>query len=233
MNKAEQVLKALLEPMLRERGFKPVSSHLGFRRRTSLGFDYLSFPGFATGSGGTYVVNLGLGVRHNRIDEIVNQLGHIWGTANQRNTTTVYRGLEFFPFDAQRDGRKVITLERVELEAHSVASDISAMLLSDGFKFFQSYSDIRECSIGLNTPIKTRAHQLCNSFPLRAYYGVAAAGLSQPERVPELIRSYIDFARQDGAADILMYEVGRELSGIEAIASRLEFVARTALASAP
>ncbi|WP_374599908.1 hypothetical protein [Brevundimonas sp.] len=233
MNQAEQALKALLDPMLRDQGFKPNSSNLGFRRRTSFGFHYLSLPVFAMQQGGPYVVNVGLGVRHDRVDEIVNQLGHVWGSANQRNTTTVYRGLEFFPFDASRDGPKTIDFERIELEAHSIASDVSAMLLADGFGFLHAYSDIHECSVGLNAPINVRTHQLCNNFPLRAYYGVVAAALAQPERLPSLIQSYTDFAQQEGAVEIMMYEVGKELSGIEAIAYRLEFLARTARSTVP
>lgn len=231
MNRAEQVLKALLEPALREHGFKPISSHLGFRRRASFGFHYLSFSGFAMAAGGPYVVNVGLGVRHNRVDEIVNQLGHIWGSANQKNTTTVYRGLELFPFDARRDGRKVIASERVEQDARSLASDVLAMLLADGLEFFSRYSDLQECSVGLNTPIEAHTHQLCNNFPLRAYYGVVAAALTQPERVPSLIQSYVDFALQGGAAEVMMYEVGKELSGVDAIARRLNFLAETAHAT--
>lgn len=232
MNKAEKALKALLEPLMSEHGFKPVSSHLGFRRRTDFGFQCLLFTGFAWRTGGPYVVNAGLGVRHDLVDEIVNQLGHIWGSAGQKNTTTVFRGLEFFPFNAQRDGRKVITSERLEMEALGVVSDVSAMLKGDGFGFLQTYSDILACSNGLNTPVQTRTHQLCNNFPLRAYYGIVTAALTQTERVPTLIQQYIDFAQESGWGEMMMYEVGKELSGIDAFAARLEFLAETGLASA-
>lgn len=227
MNQAEQTLKTLLEPMLREQGFKPLSQ-LGFKRRTSFGFHYLSLPSFAMGKGGPYVVNVGLGVRHNQIDEIVNRLGHIWGEANQRNTTTVYRGLEHFPFDAARDGRKVIYLDRLAAEAQSVASCIQAMLLDDGFEFFRRYSEVYECSVGLNEPIEAQTHPLHNSFQVRAYYGVAAATLTQPERVSSLIREYADFARRSGVSNTPVFEVGKELSGADAVVARLEFVAEAA-----
>lgn len=232
MNQAEQALKALLEPMLREQGFKPLSSHLGFKRRTSFGFHELSIPSFAMGKGGPYVVNVGLGVRHNQVDDIVNRLGHIWGEANQRNTTTVYRGLGYFPFDADRDGQKVISSDQLDANANSVASNISAMLSADGFDFFRIYSDVCECSVGLNAPGEASTHPLLNNFPLRAYYGVAAAALSQPERVPSLLQSYADLARQNGLIDNGVYEVGKELTGIDAIVARLEFVAEAALTSA-
>ena len=231
MNQAEKTLKALLEPALREQGFKPLSSGLGFKRRTSFGFYELSLPSFAWGAGGPYVVNVGLGVRHNRVDSIVNRLGHIWGEANQKNTVTVYRGLGFFPFDAERDGEKTLSLERMSADAASVASDISLMLAADGYGFYERYSDLRECSLGLNAPIETRTHPLLNRFSMRAYYGVAAAAITQPERVQSLIRSYADFALRDGIPDDCIYEIAKELTGIDAFVARLEFIGQVATAS--
>jgi hypothetical protein len=232
MNQAEKTLNALLEPMLREQGFKPQSSGLNFKRRTSFGFHELSFPSFAWAVGGPYVVNVGLGVRHNRVDQVVNRLGHIWGEANQKNTTTVYRGLGFFPFEVGRDGEKTISSERMSIDVASAASDVSLMLAADGYDFYERYSDLRECSLGLNAPIEAQTHPLFNRFPMRAYYGVAAAALAQPERVPSLIRSYTDFALRDGKPDNGVYEIGKELTGVDAIVARLEFVAQVAMASA-
>ncbi|RYG17844.1 MAG: hypothetical protein EON96_05975 [Caulobacteraceae bacterium] len=125
----------------------------------------------------------------------------------------------------------MIASERLEQDARSAATDVLEMLLSDGLEFFNRYSDLQECSVGLNAPIKARTHQLCNNFPLRAYYGVVAAALTQPERVPSLIQSYVDFALQSGAAEMMMYEVGKELSGVDAIALRLKFLSEIARAT--
>lgn len=106
------------------------------------------------------------------------------------------------------------------------------MLLVDGFDFFRLYSNVYECAVGLNTPIESRNHPLSNSFTPRAYYGVVAAALAQPERVESLIQSYIDFARREGVRESIVFDVGKELSEIDALASRLEFVAEAALAAA-
>jgi hypothetical protein len=118
------------------------------------------------------------------------------------------------------------------MDAKSVAADLSAMLRADGFEFLRVHSDLHECSIGLNAPIETRTHPLLNNFPLRAYYGVVAAALTRPERVPALVQGYVDFARRDGVVDIGVYEIGKGLAGIDAIASRLEFLAEAAKVSA-
>lgn len=224
-------MKALLDPALREQGFKPQSSSLGFKRRTSFGFHELSLPSFAGAAGGPYIVNVGLAVRHDRVEQIVNQLGHIWGEANQKNTTTVYRGLGFFPFDTVRDGEKTISSERLSADAASVASDILMMLAADGYNFYECYSKLHECSIGHNEPIEALTHPLLNAFPKRAYYGVVAAALTQPERVPSLIQSYTDFARRDGIPDNGVYEIGKAFVGVDAIAARLEFAAQAAFSA--
>lgn len=231
MNQAEFALQATIEPLLKEQGFRRRASGLTYSCRTNFGFHYLSITSFAMAQGGPYVFNAGLGVRHNRIDEVVNQLGHVWGETNRKNTTTVFRGLEFFPFDPKRDGRRVIAAEQIDAGIKTFASDLSAMLLTDGMQFFQSYSDVLNCSIGLNAPIDTRTHPLCNNFPLRAYYGVAAAALAQPKRVPLLLQSYAEFARDNGISDNRVYDVGKDLSGVDAIVFRLEFIADTTRAS--
>lgn len=181
--------------------------------------------------GGYQVVKCGLGVRHDRVDDIVNQLGHIWGDANRKNTTTVYRGLEFFPFVAARDEKQIIRFPHADEDAAVAAENILAMLNEDGFAFFERYSSLEECAQDLNDPIETRTHPLCNGMPGRAYYGVAAAALTQPDRVTSLVREYVEFIRSSGVVDPGMYDVGNDKTGIDAIVERLETVARLGLAA--
>jgi hypothetical protein len=69
------------------------------------------------------------------------------------------------------------------------------MLDGEGEKFFKQYSSLLECSRGLNHPIESKTHSLCNNFPRRAYYGVAAAFFAENSRVPELVRQYLEFAK--------------------------------------
>jgi hypothetical protein len=183
-------------------------------------------------NGGYQVVKCGLGVRHDRVDDIVNQLGHIWGDANRKHTTTIYRGLEFFPFVATRDEKQIIRFTHVEGDAAIAAANIIAMLEDDGFAFFDRYSSLEECARGLNEPIETITHPLCNSFPGRAYYGVAAAALTEPDRVIELVEAYVKFMHTSGAVDPKMYDVAKDKTGVEAMRERLETVARLGLAAA-
>lgn len=107
----------------------------------------------------------------------------------------------------------------------------SFLLCNEGH-LLEYREDVLACSIGLNSPIETLRHPLCNNFAMRAYYGVAAAGLTQPDRVPSLVQSYTEFASRDGGLDALAYEVGKDLKGVDAFASRMDFVARAALAVA-
>jgi hypothetical protein len=229
LNRASQLLADALASFLEQRGFKFRKALDAFVKRERFGFSKLSLPSFSMGgnSDGWYEINIGLAVRHDAVDRVVNTLGHIWGEANQKGTSTVYRGLQFFPF-AGHPGSFQIASNAVDRDVKKAKAEIEAMLSAGGFKFFEEYSSVLRCSIGLNDPIETRTHPLCNSFPLRAYYGVAAAGLSQPERVPELIRKYAEFAEAEGMVDSAVYDVGRELTGLEAINVRFHAVASRA-----
>lgn len=234
MNRAVKSLVDLILPTLEGQGFKlKKGADVVFLKREKFGFLDFSFATFPMPEDGGYqVVKYGLGVRHNRVDDIVNQLGHIWGDANRKNTTTVYRGLEFFPFVAARDEKQIIRFPHVEEDADVAAANIIAMLEGDGFGFFDRYSSLEECAQGLNEPIEAITHPLFNRFPSRAYYGVAAAALTEPSRVPKLMRDYIEFMRNSGVVDQLMYDVAKNKTGVEAMSERLENVARLGLAAA-
>ena len=232
LNRAIKSLVERILPVLEERGFKlKKGADPVFIRRERFGFLYLAFPSFPMPENGGYqVVRCGLGVRHDRVDDIVNQLGHIWGDANRRNTTTVYRGLEFFPFVTTRDEKQIIRFLHIEEDADVAAANIIAMLKEDGFAFFERYSSLEECTKGLNDPIEAITHPLFNRFPSRAYYGVAAAALTEPDRVQNLLQRYVEFMHSSGVVDQLMYDIAKDKTGIDAMVERLETVARLGLA---
>jgi hypothetical protein len=233
MSRAALALKAFLNGILREHGFRARGqSDFSFRRKEKHGFSELWFSSYAVRvTGGHQVIGLGLGVRHDRVDNVVNRLGHIWGEHNQKNTTTVSRGMEFFPFDERRDGDKIIRFEHIEEDAYKASCDISDMLLRDGFDFFDRHSTVEECSHGLNEPIRATVHPLCNNYPLRAYYGVTAAALSEPDRVPNLIAEHAAYASAPKVVDNGVYDVAKDLRGADAVSARLRFVAELALQS--
>ena len=197
MNRAVKSLVDRILPTLEGRGFKlQRGTDVVFLKREKFGFLDFSFATFPMPEDGGYqVVKCGLGVRHNRVDDIVNQLGHIWGAANRKNTTTVHRGLEFFPFVPARDERQIIRFLHVEEDADVAAANVIAMLEGNGFGFFDRYSSLEQCARGLNEPIEAITHPLFNRFPSRAYYGVAAAALTEPDRVVNLVRDYVEFKR--------------------------------------
>jgi hypothetical protein len=232
LSEANAALAERLKPSLIKLGFRFRSAALEFVRPQPFGFQRFSWATHFVGlNGGHQVINPGLSVRHDAVDSIVNRLGHIWGDDNQRRTTTLYRGLTIFPFDPLRDGEKVIRLTALEEDTSEVVGSLSDMLNNNGLPFLDQYSSLLVCSRGLNEPVEARTHPLLNNFPLRAYYGVAAAGLSEPSRVPSLIRGYADYAERENVKDAVVYEVGKDLSGVEAIVTRLEIIARWAAQS--
>lgn len=196
MNNAEKALVEQLTPILAEAGFKWLKAREMFVRKEPYGFSSLSWASYPTheDDGRLELVPL-LAVRHDVVEDVVNELGLIHGDANKKFTTTVDRGLGFFPFKEGRDDKQYIRLASVGADIKHAASNIASMLNDDGEKFFKQYSSLLECSRGLNHPIKSKTHPLCNNFPRRAYYGVATAFFAENSRVPELVRQYLDFAK--------------------------------------
>jgi hypothetical protein len=173
-------------------------------------------------------MQVGLSVRHDRVDEIVNRLGHIWGANNQKQTTTIYRGLGFFPFDENLSD-DLIRRDSLTTDAASVSGRIEAMMAAHGDAFFERYASLLECSRGLNDPIETGTHPLLNSYPKRAYYGIAAAGLAEPERMRELVEAHTAYCRKQGWIDPGVYDVGHGLPAPDAIQLRFSKVAELAV----
>lgn len=196
MNNAEKALVEQLIPILAANGFKWMKARAMFVRKEPYGFSSLSWASYPTPKdGGRLELVPLLAVRHDVVEGVVNELGLIYGEANKKFTATVDRGLGFFPFKKHRDEKQYIRFESVEIDAKLAAVDITSMLNSDGEKFFEKYSSLIECSRGLNHPIESESHPLCNNFPQRAYYGVAAAFFAENNRVPELVREYLKFAK--------------------------------------
>lgn len=196
MNNAEKVLVEQLTPTMAVRGFKWLKARELFVRKAPYGFCSFSWASYPTSSdGGRIELVPLLGVRHDVVENLVNELGLIYGDANRKYTMTVDRGLGFFPFKEDKDYKQYIRLASVNIDVETIVSSIASMLDEEGKAFFEKYSSLLECSRGLNHPIETETHPLCNNFPLRAYYGVASAFLAEKERVPELVRQYMGFAK--------------------------------------
>lgn len=229
MNAADKLIVEHLAKPMEERGFKYQKSHVGFVQKRDFGFVRLACHSSLIGHLGGFQLQVGLAVRHDRVDNIVDRLGHIWGEANQKKTTTVYRGLGFFPFDADLS-EDVVRSDRLDADAASASSRIKSMMDRHGDAFFERYSSLLECSRGLNDPIETRTYSLLNAYPQRAYYGIAAAGLAEPTRVPELVEAYTAFSRESGWADPLTYDVGHGAPAADAIQLRFKTIAEMAVA---
>lgn len=196
MNNAEKSLVEELIPALSERGFKWLKAREVFVRKELHGFSSLLWTSHSTNDdGGRLELGLVLSVRHDIVEDVVNELGLIYGDDNKKYTTTVARGLAFFPFREDSDYKQYIHLGSVDIDVQVVTSNIISMLDEEGEPFFKQYSSLLECSRGLNDPIESKTHPLCNNFPRRAYYGVATAFFAENVRVPELVRHYLEFAK--------------------------------------
>lgn len=229
MSIATKALVARLAPSMKARGFTFRKAHEAFVSKQDVGFVELSLISFHRG--GQQTIRPGLGVRHDRVEDVVNQLGHIYGDENRRNTTTVYRGLGLFPFRAGGVSTLHIRTDQLERDVEAAAARIDDMFAQDGLPFLQRYSSLRECSSDLNEPLDAVAHPLANHPGQRAYRGVVAAALCEPAKVSSLVAAYADLAQAGRLRDVgIVYDVGAGLGEEKAFISRLETVAERALA---
>lgn len=197
MNNAEQKLVDELKPVFLSAGFKWLKARQMFVRKQDFGFFSVSWASYSTHeNGGQLVLTPLLGVRHDIVEDVVNELGLIYGDDNKKYTMTVDRGLGFFPFNNQKDYKQYIRPAFVDGDVQVAARNIASIFDEDGQEFFSRYASLLECSRGLNDPIDSISHQLCNNFPRRAYSGVASAFFAESYRVPQLLNQYLKFAER-------------------------------------
>lgn len=220
---------------LKEKGFRLKKDIDGanFKNKQKFGFNEISITSPVLNRNDGYAeIGVVLSIRHDVVENLVNQLGHIWGVNNQKNTTTVSRALELFPFKADRDRKQIIRNSNIDDDCDFAVQNILEMLESDGSDFFNRYSSLEECAEGLNFPIEVRSHPLCNLMPLRAYYGVATAALTGSGSVSNLVSKYLEYLRDEKLIDPLRYAVGRGESGLKGIEERLNLVAQLGIDAA-
>lgn len=205
MNAAEKTLIEALAPKLQGLGFVWLKGREMFVRQRSGGFDCFLWTSHSTHlEGGRLELTPILGVRHDSVENLVNQLNLVHGVENQRFTTTVDRGLGYFPLVDGKNYVQYIRLASTEDDLKRTEKNFFELLKNEGESFFKEFSSILECSKGLNEPIATKTHPLCNNFPRRAYYGVACAAIAEPHRIGALLSQYKDYAAQ-----VLPTQVGR------------------------
>jgi len=221
MNAAEKMLIEALIPELQGLGFVWLKGREMFVRQRSGGFDCFLWTSHSTHTeGGRLELTPILGVRHDTVENLVNRLNLVHGVENQRFTTTVDRGLGYFPLVDGRNYVQYIRLASAEDDLKLAEKNFSELLKNEGDSFFKEFSSLLECSRGLNQPIAAKTHPLCNNFPRRAYYGVACAAIAEPHRVGMLLSQYKDYAAQ-----VLPAQIGR----IEARLDELTSIAGTSI----
>jgi hypothetical protein len=196
VTKSELDLVRLLKPLLWERDFKWIARRHAFIRKEPHGFSGLIWSAWPTSKeGGRLEISPLLQVRHDKVDDVVNQLELIYGEENKRYTVTVSRPLGFFPIRAGKNYELYIRDNAVEADVEVACRSLVDLVDQEGAEFFSRYASVLECSLGLNEPVTSNSHALFNNFPLRAYYGITAASFAQPDRVLGLVRDYRAFAK--------------------------------------
>lgn len=108
------------------------------------------------------------------------------------------------PFDPVRDQTYEIRFDYLEADTNVMHERFEAMMLEDGFAWFERYSDPLNISRDVNEPIGSEigvrsSHALAGTHDRRAEIGIAAACVAEPHRVPDLYENWLEWKRQDDA----------------------------------
>lgn len=135
----------------------------------------------------------------------VDPTGPTRGYANGIRRGTVGRiAVGRHPFDAVRDRTYEIRFDYLEADTHVMHERFRAMMLEDGFAWFERYSDPLNISRDVNEPIGSEIgvrsdHVLAYPHDRRAEIGIAAACVAEPHRVPDLYKRWLEWRRHDDA----------------------------------
>ena len=206
MKQPDRTIVAALDPFMSVHGFKFIKSRDVYIRKTPSGFDEFVFSTYPLATGGKWEAGYyegfyGLGSRSDAVEAIFDVLNLTYGDDNKRYRGTVFRSVGSpnvnLPFDPIRDRELCLRLDHLEEDVAETAGRITAMLEADGWAWYERYADPVALSRDINDPVGVGApHPLMNNVTQRPLVGVAAACVGEPERVPELIESWLSALRE-------------------------------------
>ena len=182
-------LAKAIETLVSPWGFQHIRKRDAFVRQEAHGFSEFLLTCHPTVSSGSFghQYSLVAGVRHNSVEDVVNQLGLVYGAENQRATATVDRALMYFPIDPGRSYSVFLPEKASKSTLEAAASAISACVSADLLPFFSRYASLPECAQGLSTEPSAKSHALYNNYENRMYRAVASSCLSGAVSVIEQI----------------------------------------------
>ena len=132
--------------------------------------------------------SLVVGVRHNAVENFVNQLGLVYGTENQQATATVSCPLAYFPLRSGQSYSLFLRDQAADSELQVAAAEVSTWLNTDLALFFSKYASLAECAQGLSSEPLAKSHALYNNYEPRMYRAIASSCLSQTSGVAEQLK---------------------------------------------
>lgn len=207
MKQPDRTLFNGLEQFMVAHGFKFINSRGVYVRKRPDGFDDFSWSSYPLTTGekweaGYYEGGYGLGLRSDAIEVLTREVMPVYGADNQRYAFTIYRSVGspnvHFPFDVSRDQALCLRFDHLEADVADAIHRIKSMLESDGFAWFERYADPAALSRDLNDPLDLLAgpHPLMNNRGQRPLVGIAAACVGEPQRVGDLIYTYLTQAQE-------------------------------------
>ncbi len=166
---------------------------------------------------GFYEVNVALTLGYFAINEILNALdarerlrpvdrtGPTYTFGDGSLGSTVIRSVvSLEPFDAERDRTYEIKFDALEADTHVVHDRFKTMMAEDGVAWFERYADPVNISLDINdaavgNPSDQNRRFLFKADASKAETGLAAACISEPERVPQIYEDWLEWQRRDDA----------------------------------
>jgi len=129
--------------------FKYVKSRQRYIRKTEYGFDefvWYALENFKSGwrGGPAHQGNYGIGIRHNKVQSLLEPLDLIVGKQNKQRASTIHRAVtgQYFPFKKRRDIEFNILFSKREKQSKITTNRMKDMLLTDGLNWFKKYSNL-------------------------------------------------------------------------------------------
>ncbi|WP_036168162.1 hypothetical protein [Noviluteimonas dokdonensis] len=186
-------LTKAIAPFAEASGFRYISKRGTFVRKETHGFSeflLMTYPTVVDGALGQHY-ELAAGVRHDVVEQVVNQLGLVYGSEYQSATTTVLTSPDRFPLTPGNQYTWFLPNAASERDVQDVAGAVASCLTAELLSYFARYASLQECSTGLNSSPESRSHPLYNKPEPRMYRAITAAHLCGEANFGTLVEGWL------------------------------------------
>jgi len=183
-----EALYALLQPAMHAQGYVPVPALKQFRKNTDFGFlnVVLNVSTYETES----IVDLHLGVRHNRVENLMYAFSNGLPGFRPDSNTLLSPLTRIFNNPAHR-----YTIANNTAAFEQLADTLNTLMLAKGWAFMEQISKLRQLHLLFNTKPETPLALVFNAYH-RVLRGLTIAHLVRAPELPDLFEVYHQITEQ-------------------------------------